>query len=228
MPRPLVLITVGALLSLATPGAAQVCGGFTSFANGSFQVSGAVQFNDQAKIFGGAFALGGRGAFGQLGIATTSYDDFDGSTIAFAGSVGYQVALDQKGVFHLCPVASLVYGSGPNDVDFFGDGSLILDFSQTDLSFGVSVGVLPAQVGSTRVIPSASLAVVNASVKGTDDASGQSDSQSETFELLGVGLGIVFNEVVTVRPGVSIPIGLEGASTTFGAIVSVNFGRRAR
>jgi len=43
--------------------------------------------------------------------------------------------------------------------------------------------------------------------------------------LVGLGLGIVFNQTVTVRPGVHIPMGLQGASTTFGAIVSVNFGR---
>ncbi|PYP37177.1 MAG: hypothetical protein DMD48_11590, partial [Gemmatimonadetes bacterium] len=65
---------------------------------------------------------------------------------------------------------------------------------------------------------------VSASAKVKDDVSGQTNSQSETFELLGLGLGIVFNQTVTVRPGVQIPMGLQGASTTFGAIVSVNFG----
>ena len=228
MPRPLAFIIAGALLSLEAPGAAQICGGFPSFARGSYQVSAAAQFNDQAQILGGAFALGGRGPFGQVGIATTSYDDFDGSTLAFAGSAGYQVALDQKGVFHLCPVVSYVNGSGPDNVDFFGDGSLIIDFSQTDLSFGVNVGALPAQVGSTRVIPSASFSIVSTSIKGTDDVSGQSETQSETFQLLGLGLGIVFNQVIALRPGVLIPIGLDGGSTTVGATFSVNFGRRAR
>jgi hypothetical protein len=228
MPRWLALISVGAFLGLTAPAAAQVCSGLASFASGALQVSGTAQFNDQAKTFGGGFAFGGRGAFGQVGVGTTSYDAFDGSTFFFAGSAGYQVALDQKGVFHLCPMASIVHGSGPNNIDYFGDGSLILDFSQTDLSFGLGFGVLPAQVGSTRVIPTVSFSVVNATVTGKDDVSGQSDSQSETFELLGLGLGIVFNQVITVRPGVSIPMGLDGASTTFGAIVSVNFGRSAR
>jgi hypothetical protein len=82
--------------------------------------------------------------------------------------------------------------------------------------------------GSTKIIPSAGFTVVSASVEIKDDVSGQSDSQSETFELVALGLGIVFNQAVTLRPGVQIPIGLEGASTTFGLIVSVNFGRSAR
>ena len=38
--------------------------------------------------------------------------------------------------------------------DYFGDGSVILDFSETDLSFGLIFGALPAMEGSTRVIPS--------------------------------------------------------------------------
>jgi len=229
MPRPLTLLSVGAFLGLAAPAApppaaAQVCGGFTAFANGAYQVSGAAQFNDQAKTFGGAFALGGRAAFVQIGIGTTSYDALDGSTFSLMGSAGYQVALDKQGVFQMCPVATIDHGSGPNNVDIFGDGSLVLDFSETALSFGLSFGVLPAMEGSTRVIPSAGFTVVSASAKLKDDVSGQSDSQSETFELLALGLGIVFNQTVTVRPGVQIPMGLQGASTTFGAIVSVNFG----
>jgi len=226
MPRPLTLLSVGAFLGLAAPppAAPQVCGGFASFANGAYQVSGAAQFNDQAKTFGGAFAFGGRAAFGQIGIGTTSYDQLDGSTFSLLGAAGYQVALDKKGVFQLCPVATIDHGSGPNNVDIFGDGSLILDLSETDLSFGLSFGARPAMEGSTRVIPSAGFTVVSASAKVKDDVSGQTNSQSETFELLGLGLGIVFNQTVTVRPGVQIPMGLQGASTTFGAIVSVNFG----
>jgi len=141
------------------------------------------------------------------------------------GAAGYQVALDKKGVLQLCPVATIDHGSGPNNVDYFGDGSVSLDFSETDLSFGVILGALPAMEGSTRIIPSAGLAVVSASGKVKDDVSGQTNSQSDTFELLNLGLGIVFNHTVTVRPGVQIPLGLDGASTTFGAIVSVNFGR---
>jgi len=225
MPRPLTLISAGAFLGLAGPAAAQVCGGFTSFANGAYQISGAAQFNDQAKTFGGGFAFGGRAAFGQIGIGTTSYDQLHGSSLSLMGAAGYQVALDKKAVFQMCPVATINHSSGPNNVDYFGDGSLILDFNETDLAFGVIFGAVPAMDGSTRLIPSAGFTVVSASAKVKDDVSGQSNTQSETFELVGLGLGIVFNQTVTVRPGVHIPMGLQGASTTFGAIVSVNFGR---
>src|SRR2546422_2365350 len=126
MPRRLTLVSVGAFLGLAAPAAAQVCGGFTSFANGAYQVSGAVQFNDQAKMVGGAFALGGRAAFGQVGVGTTSYDNLDGSTFSLMGSAGYQVALDKKGVFQMCPVATIDHGSDPDGLegsvdDLWGD-----------------------------------------------------------------------------------------------------------
>ena len=43
--------------------------------------------------------------------------------------------------------------------------------------------------------------------------------------MLELGLGFVFNHVVSFRPIVAIPIGLDGAVTSFGATVSVNFGR---
>jgi len=226
MVRRLLLSMVGGLIALPTGATAQVCGGFASFAGGHFQVLGSAAFNDNAKTFGGGVAVGGRGAFGQLGIGGTSYDNLNGSSFNFGAGGGYQVSLDKKNFAHLCPVASIAFSSGPNDIDVFNDGSLVLDLRETDFDFGVAFGAMAYQSGQTQIIPTASLAFVSATVKAKDQVSGISDSQSDTFGSLGLGLGFVFNQVITLRPGVSIPIGLDGASTTFGVTLSLNFGRR--
>lgn len=226
MARRLPLMIAVGLTVLPASASGQACSGFASFAQGPFQVFGSAGFNDNAKTFGGGFAFGGQGAFGQLSIGTSSFDDLDGSSFNFGGGAGYQFSLDQRSIFHLCPVASVGFASGPNDIDVFGDGSLVLDLSETDLVFGLALGARASQSGQTQIIPSGSLTFVSATLKAKDDVSGASDSETETFGLVGLGIGFVFNEVFTLHPGVAIPFGLEGASTTFGVTLSINFGQR--
>jgi len=225
MPRALLMVLTGAFLGLCGSAHAQVCSGFASFAQGPYQVFGTAQFNDNAKSFAGGFGFGGAGPFGQVSIGTASYDNIDGSSLLFGGGVGYQVTLGQKGIVHLCPTASLGFASGPNNLDVFGDGSVVVDLSETDLSFGMAVGVLASRSSQTQIIPVASLGFISATAKASDDVSGASQSDTQTFGLLGLGLGFVFNQVFTFRPNVAIPIGLDGGTTSFGATLSVNFGK---
>ena len=227
MPQRCILL-LGSLLALPDLASGQVCTGFASFAEGPYQVFGSATFNDNAKSFGGGFAFGGAGPFGQVSIGTSSFDELDGSSFNFGGGAGYQFSLDQRGLFFLCPTGSVGFTSGPNDIDVFGDGSLVVDLSETDLVFGLSAGAVASRSGQTQIVPVASLAFVSATFKLSDDVSGDSDSDTETFGLASLGLGFVFNRVVTVRPGVALPFGLEGAATTFGVSLSVNFGRTSR
>lgn len=208
--------------------AAQACTGYASFAEGSFQAGASGTFNDNGKTFGGGLAYGGVGPFGQFVVGTTSYDDMEGSTFSVGGGAGYQFKLDNKDIVQLCPLASVAFGSGPNDIDVFGDGSFVADLSETDFAIGLSLGVIAANSGETQVIPNASLSFASATVKVKDQVSGASDSETESYGRFGLGIGFVVSRVVTLQPGVSIPFGLDGASTSFNASVSVNFGKAAQ
>jgi len=219
------MVLSGAFLGLCASADGQMCAGFASFAKGPYQVFGTAGFNDNAKSFAGGFGFGGAGPFGQVSIGTTNYDNIDGSSLLFGGGLGYQVILGQKGILHLCPTASLGFASGPNNLDVFGDGSVVLDLSETDLSFGLGLGVLASGSNQTQIIPVASLGFVSATAKASDDVSGASQSDTQTFGMLELGLGFVFNQVFTFRPTVAIPIGLDGGSTSFGATIGVNFGK---
>ena len=207
--------------------AAQFCTGSAPFTVGSFQAGASAAFNDDSKTFAGGLAFGGPGPFGQVFIGSTTYDELDGSTFSAGGGAGYQFKLDHRNFAHLCPIASVAFGSGPNDVDVFGDGSFVLDLSETDLAIGLSFGVVAANSGDTQIIPNASLSFVSATVKVEDQVSGASDSESESFGRVGLGIGFVVSRIVTLQPGVSIPFGLDGASTSFTAAVGINFGKPA-
>jgi hypothetical protein len=226
MSRFQMLVLFGLLAGFPRFGSSQLCNGQASFAHAPYQASGNAVFNKDAKTFGAGFAFGGVGPFAQLNLGTTSYDGLDGSSLNLGAEAGYQVSLDKKGVFHLCPTAAFGFSSGPNNLDVFGDGSVVIDLKQTDFSFGIGVGAVASRSDQAQIIPNASVSFVSATLKATDDVSGQSQSTSETFGIVGFGLGFVFNQVVSFHPGVAIPVGLNGASVTFGATVSVNFGRR--
>ena len=221
-------ITIAALVAFSGSINGQVCAGFASFATRPLRVSGSAGFNDNAKSFSGGFGFGGQAGFGEVTLGTASSDDFDGSSFLYGGGAGYDVGLGEKGLFHLCPKASLEFASGPNNVDIFGSGSLFVDLSETDFSFGVGLGLLGSQSNQTQIIPNVSLNIVTSTLKAHDDVSGFSDSNRETFGLLGLGLGFVFNEAVSLHPSVSIPFSLDNASTTFGVTLGVNFGGKPR
>ena len=153
MPRALLMVLSAAFLGLSASADGQMCAGFASFAQGPYQVFGSAGFNNNAKSFGAGFGFGGAGPFGEISIGTTNYDNIDGSSTLFGAGLGYQVTLGQTGIVHLCPTASLGFASGPNNLDVFGDGSVVLDLSETDVSFGLELGVLASGRTQPRSSP---------------------------------------------------------------------------
>ena len=205
-------------LLASTPVVAQVCAGFPSFRGRPIQIVGAAAFNDNSKTFGGGVGFGGAGAFGSLELGTAHIDAFDASAFVVGGSVGYQVPLDKKGAVQLCPGAGVEFAIGPKNINGTG-----VDYSETDISLGVSVGVVAARTAQVDVVPTGAIAFAHSDGK-LKDASGNSVSNSESFGVLGLGIGFVFSYQVSIRPAVSIPFGVNGASTSFGVTLAVNFG----
>jgi hypothetical protein len=198
---------------------AQTCVGMPSFSSGQMQVTAGGQFADGTSSFGGTFGLGqAKGLYGKAALGTTSYDGLDGSSLDFGVSGGYQVALKNTRGAQLCPVASLSIGSGPNDIAGTG-----IDMSTRTFAFGAAMGAVMAQSSQMQILPNASFQFANTRLSmddGTDTQSG-----SESYGLLTLGTGFVFNSRFSVNPSVSIPVGWDGASTSFGLAGAINFGR---
>lgn len=213
------------LLSLALPfllgakAVAQTCTGQPSFASGPMQVSAGGSFADGVSSFGGTFGYGvPKGLYGKAGIGSTSYDGLDGSSFDFALGGGYQIPLQTSRTAELCPVASLSLGSGPNDLG--GSG---IDMSTRTFAFGASAGVLLGNSADMRFVPNAAFQFANTRVE-LEDASG-SASGSESYALLTLGTGFVFDSRFSLNPSINIPMGLDGGDTSFGLTGSINFGR---
>jgi hypothetical protein len=215
------IITLSLVLPfyLAAQAAAQTCVGMPSFSSGQMQLAGGGQFADGANSFGGTFGYGTpKGLYGKAGIGSTSYDGLDGSSFDFGVGGGYQVPLHSSRMAELCPIASLNVGSGPNDI--LGSG---VDMSSRTIAFGASVGALVNRNPQLRILPNASFQFANSRVKLDDGTDSAADSQS--YGLLSLGTGFVFNSRFSLNPSISIPVGLDGGDTSFGLIGAMNFGR---
>jgi hypothetical protein len=204
----LVLLAIG-----RSPAVAQTCMGMASYSSGPVRVAGHGSFVTGANQFGGSLGYGLPGSvFADVGLSTTSYDGAD-ATLDVSADAGYQMQLGGKA--QLCPVASLGYSNGPDAGTF--------NSSMRSAGFGLAIG---AAMGTSRmqIVPTAGLGLEYSRVKAEDTGLGISGEASDAYGLAQVGVGLVFNSNITVRPGVAIPLGLNGSDPTFGLTVGFNFG----
>jgi TonB family protein len=218
MPRAAVLALLVTLLH-STPATAQVCRGYGSFDGRPFQLSARGQFNAHAKSYGATLAVGGAGLFGDLDVARTDLD-IQASSSVFGVSAGYQGSLNKGGTAQLCPVARLGFVTGPQNINGTG-----IDYSETDFSFGLDAGVIATSTTQQlEVVPTASLAIAAAHANYSRGSASLPNSQSLSYAVVGLGVGFVFGQEVTVTPSVFRPIGLSGASTSFAIAVAFHLG----
>ena len=94
--------------------------------------------------------------------------------------------------------------------------------SSRTFSAGAAIG---AQLGNNpqlQIVPNASFQFANTRLSvddGTTSASG-----SESYGLLTLSTGFVFNSRFSLNPSINIPVGLDGSSTSFGLAGAMNFG----
>jgi hypothetical protein len=216
------VVSLALLAIVRAPAVAQTCQGLPSFSHGQMQVTGNMVFQDGMDTFGGTFGYGQpAGLFGNVGIGTTSIDAFDGSSFDLGVSGGYQMRVGASKKMHLCPVASFGLGMGPKDI--FGSG---VDMSTQNLGFGVALGTSLPGGPRMEIVPTGGLSLAYLKVKADDGTTSNSDS--ETYGVMDLGVGFIFNSQISVRPGISIPLGLDGGDTGFGLTVGYNFGNKGQ
>ena len=212
------MLTLAAVAFVASDAAAQTCRGLAKYSTAPFRLAANGTFDDNRMGYAASFSYGQRGFFGDLGVGGMSFDQLDGSAFSVALGGGYEVAVDKKQRVKLCPGASLGLLFGPNDI--LGSGT---SYDETSFTFGGSVGAAVTRSKQMEVVPTAGLAFSIA--KGRlEDGFGNAISDTETFALIDLGVGLVFNRVVSFRPAVDIPIGLENGEVGVSAVLGINFG----
>ena len=200
-------------------GLSQTCRGYPSFASGSTQATAQASFGESSKGFALGLSFGSRTAFGGASIGAISYDDLDGSTTVLGAEAGYQVPLNTTSTVQLCPMVSGSIGMGPKDIN--GSG---IDASSRDASFSLSIGGLLGGQEGFRANPMIGAGFVYSSVKL--EGFGDEVTESDTYGAVEFGLGLIINKTLSLRPSVTIPVGLEGADPVMSFAVALNFGNR--
>ena len=218
--RRSLVVSLALLAIVRAPAVAQTCMGLPSYSRGQMQVTGNATFGNGMDSFGGTFGYGQpAGVFGNVGIGTTSIDAFDGSSFDLGLSGGYQMTVGPTKKVHLCPVANFGLGMGPNDVG--GSG---VDISSQNFGFGVALGTSLPGGPRMQIVPTGGLGL--AYLKFKSDNGTTSNSASETYGVLNMGVGLIFSSNISVRPGISVPLGLDGGETRFGLTFGYNFGNK--
>jgi outer membrane autotransporter protein len=222
--RRMLVASLALVAVVNAPAAAQTCQGLASFSTGQMQVAGNAQFGEIANTFGGSFSYGvPSGVYGGLDLSTTSFDNDLGSSLGVGAHAGYQMKLGQAGRVHLCPVARLALGMGPDDE------AADINASSTDVHFGLALGTEMGTNPKMRILPAAGLGLQYSKAKVEDTSPGGNTLEaSETYALARLGVGFVFNQQISVRPSIDIPLGSDISSDpAFGLTVSYNFGKTA-
>ena len=221
--RRSLVVSLALLAIVRSPAVAQTCQGLASFSAGPMQVAGNAQFPEGGKIWGGSFTYGmPSGVYAGADLSTTSLDNDGGSSLGIGAHAGYQMKLGRTGKLNLCPVARLAIGMGPDD------DALNINSSSTDLHFGFALGTEMGTNPRMRIIPTAGLGLQYSKLKVEDTSPGGTTFEgSETYGLARLGVGFVFNQQISLRPSIDIPVGSDLINDpTFGVSVGYNFGSR--
>jgi hypothetical protein len=221
--RRSLVVSLALLAIVRSPAVAQTCQGLASFSAGQMQVAANAQFPEGGKIWGGSFSYGTpSGVYAGADLSTLSIDNDGGSSLGIGAHAGYQMKLGRTGKLNLCPVASLALGMGPDDE------ANDLNGSSTDVHFGLALGTEMGSTPRMRIIPTAGLGLQYSKLSIEDTSPGGSTFEgSETYGLARLGVGFVFNQQISVRPTIDIPVGSDLINDpTFGLSVGYNFGSK--
>ncbi|HEV8509581.1 MAG TPA: hypothetical protein VGQ48_03920 [Gemmatimonadales bacterium] len=195
--------------------AAQVCSGDMSFAGGPVHLGFGIALNSNAEAYHSGFALGNANVFGSAEVGLSTYNA-GGNAWDFGAGFGMQTTRRHDSKLQVCPEVFLGATSGPKDIN--GSG---INYSARHFSFGADAGYVAVDHKDIQFLPTASLLVVvsRSTLSGPSSAS---NTDYETFGLIVFGASLGFDHQVALHPVVAFPVGLKGATTSYGVSFSIN------
>jgi hypothetical protein len=220
--RRSLVVSLALLAIVRSPAVAQTCMGLASFSNAPMQVTGHGQFSTGINSFGAAVGYGMQsGLWGNLGAETMSIDGATSHPMRVGAQAGYEKSVGKsRNPVQVCPNASFTIGNGPDDVNF--------NASTQDATLGVNFGtVLGGSNPRLKIVPTAGISYAHTKESAKDSTGTSLGSVSDSYGLAQLGLGLVMNQYISIRPSVDIPLGLTGSNARFGMTLGYNFGSKS-
>jgi hypothetical protein len=211
---------------------AQVCAGFAALDGTRYRVSASAASHRYADALGTSITAGHR-VFGTLGVARAYDEEVDASAYDVGLEVGADVSDRRRRVF-LCPVVALSVSFGPQNFLLNPNH----DFRRIGGALGLGVAGVAWRGRHLAVHPTVEGRAVH--LRARESYSSGYHSDRATYFLVSGGVGLVINDVLTIRPGISVPFGFppahpdrfavpfgrEEQELSFELAVGINFGRR--
>ena len=222
MRRRSLVVSVALMAILSAPVRGQTCLGLASYSGAPVQVSGKGSLTSTSTSFLAGLGYGlPSSVFGSVAFGTTSDDNFGGSSREIGATAGYQIALGRTGAIQLCPIASFGLGLGPTNTLNSG-----VDRSRKTASIGVALATSFVASPRMKIVPSVGLSYAYQLDKAENNAGASLFQIAEHFALAQVGVGLVLDSNLSVRPGVDIPFSLNIKDPSVALTVSYSFGRK--
>jgi hypothetical protein len=77
-----------------------------------------------------------------------------------------------------------------------------------------------------KIVPTAGISWAHTKLSAKDSAGTSLGSASDSYGLAQLGIGLVMNQNISIRPSVDIPLGLTGSNARFGMTLGYNFGSK--
>jgi hypothetical protein len=218
MPRSLV-VSLALFAIVQSRAGAQTCMGLASFGGAPMQLTASGSLTQLSNSFGGTLGYGlPSSVYGNIAVATTSYDVEDGSTLGLAARVGYQLNVGRARPVQVCPNVSFGIGKGPNN-DAAG-----IDQSSRSATIGLHLGTELGAGPRMKVIPSIGFSYAHGTVKAEDSSGTELFEISDRYGLAQIGVGIILNQRISIRPSIEIPVRVDGSDPTVGLTLGYNIG----
>jgi len=195
---------------------AQVCSGEFSFAGSPAHLIFGLGINSTAQTYHGGLRVGGERVFGEAEFGMATYD-VGGDAWDYGAGVGLQLAGGHPGErrVQLCPEIFVGLSSGPQDI-----GGTGINYSEKHFAIGADAGLVLIHKKGIDLIPTASFVIANAWYKLTAPTAADSNG-FDTWEIVSLGVGLGFNNQVTLVPAIAFPSGLPGAGAVYGVSFSI-------
>jgi hypothetical protein len=193
---------------------AQTCAGGVPFGARSAQIGTTSSFGDGFQSYDVAGAFGRKDFFVRGGASFANFSDLDATGSGFGATLGSEFQAANGRVF-LCPEANVSFMFGPELFD--------VDLSSIAFSSGPRVGIVLTHDDALRVVPTVAFLVAHQRLK--TEFLGFDETDTETYGLLNVGVGLTMNNRVSLIPSVTFPLGLDEADPSFSLSVVFGLGR---
>jgi len=215
----LIVSAVAGVALCATGATAQVCQGDLSFRS-STHLGAALSMTDHTTSFGGGASWGHRqGLYGGASVGVTNYDAGVGNSVDIGGGVGYQMPLQARSNWQLCPGGTVALTFGPNN-----NGAKV---STQTLTMGTSIGTSLPLSKSINLLPYGSAAFAH--TRAALSVNGNSTSGSDNYVVFGFGAGFQLTPNFVVRPSISLAAATENPDdTAFGLSMTFALPHRGR